>query len=880
HTGVTDVAMDPSNPDVLYAASLQRQRKAYSYIGGGPESGIWKSIDGGTTWTRLTEGLPKADMGRIGLSVSRSQPRTVYAVIEARGNAGGVYRSDDYGASWRQTSRTTSIPWYFGQIRVDPNDPERVYHLGVTLQLSEDGGRTFRTISRGIHADNHAMWIDPTDSQHLVVGNDGGLYLSYDGGEAWDFVPNLPVAQFYAVGVDMREPYYYVYGGLQDNNSWGAPSQTRTRAGVTNSDWFRVTGGDGFYAAVDPKNPNIVYAESQNGSIVRFDVATGERKTIKPVPKPGEPEYRWNWSSPILISPHDPATIYFGANYLFRSPDRGDSWTRLGGDLTRHLDRDTLPIMGRRTWPASTVARHEGTAEFGNISVIDESPRVPGLLWVGTDDGLVQLSRDTGHTWTTFDRFAGVPALTYVSRVVASPSADGTAYVAFDGHRDNDFKPYLFRTTDFGRTWTSIVGNLPASGPVYAIREHPRNPNLLFAGTEFGLFVSIDAGRSWARFTHDFPTTPVHDLVIHPREDELVVATHGRGIFILDDLTPLLGLAAAREAAAPTLFAVKPATLYNPSDAAVGGPRGAGALADRTFAAPNPEFGAGISYFLPAALPQGAQLSLAILDSAGMRVRELPVQRQAGLHRTTWNLRLNAPYTAPPRAGGQGGGGGFRREPQGPYVLPGRYVAELRVTRGRGAEPVVQRVPVEVRPDPLVTLTAAEYRQLHVARVEASQAQATVQAVVRSAEQLEAQLGEVRSALRQATASDSLRRQVEQVNRELGEVLRAVRGGGRGNAEAGGGGDGDEEEDANRPSIQQRVNSVAQQIGNVSSLPTQIQRETLADGMSELRQQVERLNRLMATSVPALNQALDAADVPWTIGRPIPWLGTEGARTP
>ena len=502
HTGFIDVALDPSDPDVLYAASYQRQRKAYSYVGGGPETGIWKSIDGGETWTRLTQGLPTTDMGRIGLDVSASQPRTVYAVVE--GKDGGLYRSDDFGASWRRTSRVSSIPWYFGQIRVDPNNPERVYHLGVSLQRSEDGGQTFSSLARQVHSDQHALWIDPTDSDHLVLGNDGGLYMSYDQGASWDFATNLPVSQFYAVGVDYREPFYYVYGGLQDNNSWGGPSQTRNRAGITNSDWFRVTGGDGFYAAIDPKNPNIVYAESQNGAIVRYDVATGERKTIKPVPKPGEKSYRWNWSSPILISPHDPATVYFGANYLFRSPDRGDSWTRLGGDLTRQRNRDSLPIMGK-LWDKDAVARHEGTAEYGNISTIDESPLTPGVLYVGTDDGLVQVSRDTGRTWTRIERFPGVPEETYVSRVTASAHAPGTVYASFDGHRSNDFAPYVLRSTDYGRSWTSIGANLPKDASVNVIREHPRNANLLFAGTETGLYVSIDAGGSWSRLGEDFP---------------------------------------------------------------------------------------------------------------------------------------------------------------------------------------------------------------------------------------------------------------------------------------------------------------------------------------------------------------------------------------
>lgn len=876
HTGFTDVVLDPTNPDVLYASSLQRQRTAYSYVGGGPESGIWKSTDGGTTWARLAEGLPTSDMGRIGLSVSASQPRTVYAVIE--GSEGGVYRSDDHGASWRRTSRTSSIPWFFGQIRVDPNDPERVYHLGVALQLSEDGGRTFRAIARQVHADQHALWIDPSDSDHLVLGNDGGLYTSHDGGDSWDFATNLPVSQFYAIGVDFREPHYFVYGGLQDNNSWGGPSQTRTRAGITNSDWFRVTGGDGFYAAIDPTNPNIVYAESQNGSIVRFDVATGERKTIKPVPRPDEPAYRWNWSSPILISPHDPATIYFGANHLLRSPDRGDSWVRLGGDLTRQLDRDSLPVMGR-LWPRNAVARHEGVADYGNISTIDESPLVAGLLYVGTDDGLVQVSRDAGATWTRVERFPGVPERTYVSRVVASRHAEGTVYAAFDGHRSNDFRPYLLRSTDYGRSWSPIAADLPASGPVYVLREDVRNPRLLFVGTEFGLYTSFDGGAAWSRLGRELPTVPVHDIVVHPREHDLIVGTHGRGIYILDDLTPLERIADVRAAAAPALFPVRAATLFNLADGATGGPRGAGALADRSFAAPNPPFGATLSYYLPATLRPGAagtQLSLTILDSAGGRVRDLEVERGAGLHRVTWDLRLNPPYSAPATAGG-GGDGGFGGGPQGAFVLPGRYVAELRLARTGGA-PLVLREQIVVRQDPLVALSAAEMIALHAARVEATRMQATVQAVVRSAEQLRAQLGEAGVAVRSAHAADTLVRRVGAVGAEVDALLRVVRGAPRG-APAAEEGEGDGA-GGSRPSIQQRVNGVAQQIGNVSSLPTRIQRETLDGAMAELAEQVTRLNALAVERVPALFRALDAAEVPWSLGRPVPGIAAPRAAVP
>jgi photosystem II stability/assembly factor-like uncharacterized protein len=410
------------------------------------------------------------------------------------------------------------IPWYFSKIRVDPSDADRLYVLGVQVHVTEDGGRTWRSDgARSPHVDHHAMWIDPSDPDHLVLGNDGGLYLSHDRGRTWDFTANLPITQYYAIAVDMREPHYFIYGGTQDNRTWGGPSETRNRAGILNSDWFQTVGGDGFYAAIDPTDPDPVYSESQNGGLIRYDGRTGERKSIRPQPKPGDKAYRFNWSAPLLISPHDPKTLYFGANVLFRSADRGDAWTILGGDLTRERNRDELPLMGK-TWPKDAVSRHEGTAEYGNISTLDESTLTRGLLYVGTDDGLVQVSRDGGVTWTKYDTFPGVPAETYVSRVVASRHAEATVYVTLDGHRSNDFAPYVLKSTDYGKTWTSIASNLPKTGSVHVIREGLRNPKLLFAGTECGLFASLDTGATWARMTQGFLTVAVHDIVVHPRD--------------------------------------------------------------------------------------------------------------------------------------------------------------------------------------------------------------------------------------------------------------------------------------------------------------------------------------------------------------------------
>jgi photosystem II stability/assembly factor-like uncharacterized protein len=854
HTGVTDVVMDPTDPSIMYAAAFQRQRKAYSFVGGGPESGIYKSTDGGDTWKRVTEGLPKRDIGRIGLAVSRSQPRTVYATLET--NTTEVYRSDDYGASWTKKGTYFQFPWYMGQVRVDPQNPDRLYELGVPLFVSEDGGTTNRAIGQSAHVDYHAMWIDPSDPDHFIVGNDGGVYITHDRGQTMDFVTNLPIAQYYAIDLDNREPFYYVYGGLQDNNSWAGPSQTRNRQGITNNDWYVTVGGDGFYSAVDPTDPNTVYAESQNGGIIRYDVKTGEQKSIQPQAKFGEANLRYNWSVPIVISPHDHNTVYFGSQYMYRSTNRGDAWQQLGGDMTRALDRKKLPLMGK-TWPDNAVARHAGTADFGNISTIDESPLRKGLLYVGTDDGLIQVSRDGGVTWTKIEKFPGVPDMTYVSRVIASAQNEGTVYATFDGHRSNDFKPYVLKSTDYGKTWVSIASNLPVSS-VQVIREHPRAPSLLFVGNEIGAYYSGNGGRSWSKLQYNLPTVPVHDIRIHPRENDLVIGTHGRGIFIIDDITPLERLSEAERASAPMyLFPVKPALLFNLNNSYPGGLRGAGSLGERSYSAPNPAFGATLTYYIKDSLPKGRTLTLAIFDSTNKRIRDLTVNTKKGLHRATWDLRLAAPYFNP-RTGGN------NRQPQGAFVLPGRYTARLTLSGGGDSVTATSvESPVVVRPDPLVQLSAAEYRALHEMRLRAASEQARVQGVVRTAELLKDQMTEVKNALKNLTGADSLSRQANTLDKDIDDILTKVRGR-----------QGAEENDADdktrfRPSIQERVNQVANEIGDVTSPPTQTQRETLDSAMKDLEREVARLNGILSTRVPALNRALDAAAVPWTVGRPI-----------
>jgi photosystem II stability/assembly factor-like uncharacterized protein len=743
------------------------------------------------------------------------------------------------------------------------------------------------------------MWINPENPDHMIDGNDGGLYVTRDHGESWDWAVDLPISQFYAIGVDMQEPFYGVYGGLQDNSTFGGPSQTRYRTGISNYDWFRMAGGDGFYAAIDPTDHHVAYVESQNGSLVRFDGRTGEGKRIRPEVKPGEPPLRFNWSAPIVISPHDHRTIYFAAQYMFRSTDRGDSWTRISGDLTRNIDRDRLPMMG--SIPGDdAVSRHEGTAVFGNITTIDESPVTKGLLIAGTDDGVVQISRDGGNSWAKFDRFPGVPDTTYVSRVVASKHNAGTFYVTLDGHRSNDFRPYVLRTTNHGQSWTSIASNLP-EGSLHVIREHHRNPSLLVVGSEYAPYVSLDGGGSWTRI-RSVPPAPVHDIVIHPRDNDLIIGTHGRGIFIMDDIAPLEHLATAKRAAVAHLFPVETTTQFalNPTRSLGSG--------SRSYSGANPPLGAAVSYVLKA-VPQGGRVELSIVDASGAAVRELPVVPRPGLHRVMWDMRIDAPYSGPRvaattpaggggrggrgGAGGGGGGGGGRAggaganapgaanvAAAGPLALPGAYKARLTVAGAHGA-PTVMEQTFTLRKDPMVLLTDAELKELFDARVAVAQLQAKLQMALRNADEAKATVGEARTAIRSMTTPpDAVSHEADAINRELDDIIARLRGsggGGRGGRGGGGGPPRDEEEEEEEdrpprsaptsPAVQARLQT-ASGINNSNSMPTQYQREALTDVPADLEREVQRLNALLQR-IPTFVASLDAAGVPWTVGRPV-----------
>lgn len=539
HTGVNEIHIDPRNPDVMYATSHQRRRHVWTYISGGPGSAIYKTIDGGETWNKLENGIPKGDKGRIGMAIAPSNPDIVYAMVEGTKETEGFFKSTNRGASWKKVNKYNTSGNYYTELYVDPTNADKIFSMDTWCHATLDGGKTWKKINEKYkHVDNHCMWINPDDPDHYIMGCDGGLYTTYDDAASWSFHANLPITQFYKVAVDQDAPFYNIYGGTQDNFSIGGPSRTSSNSGIVNSDWFITKGGDGFESAIDPKDPNIVYAQSQYGWLVRFDKQSGEKVDIKPQPGKGEAAYRWNWDAPLLISPHNNKRIYFCANKVFRSDDRGDNWTTISDDLSRQLDRNKLRVMDR-VWSMDAVAKNQSTSIYGQIVAFDESPIKEGLLYAGTDDGLIHISKDGGKTWVKKDGFAGIPARTYVNSLTASRYDQNTIFATFNNHKQGDFKPYILKSTDVGNTWTSISGDLPERGSVYDLVQDHQDKNLLFAGTEFGCFYSQNGGANWTQLKAGLPTIAIRDVEIQERESDLVLASFGRGFYVLDDYSAL-----------------------------------------------------------------------------------------------------------------------------------------------------------------------------------------------------------------------------------------------------------------------------------------------------------------------------------------------------
>jgi len=671
HTGFNEVMLDPNHPNTVYAAAHQRQRKVFTYIGGGPESALYKSTDGGTTWNKMMNGLPTGDIGRIGLNYSPVNTDILFAVVEASEDKAGVYKSTDRGASWEKQSNFTTTGLYYQKIYCDPKDIDKVFVTNVYLAVSKDGGKNFSALGeKSKHIDNHVIWIDPSNTNHYLVGCDGGLYESFDGAANWQFKANLPVTQFYKVATDNGFPFYHIHGGTQDNFSIGGPSRTLSANGIANSDWYFTSIGDGFESQVDQSDPNIVYAQSQFGGLNRFDRKSGEYFDIKPVEAEGQPPYRWNWDAPLVISQFDNKRLYFAANKVFRTDDRGNTWKEISGDLSRQIDRNKLSVMGK-VWSVDAIAKNTSTDVYGNITTLAESKLDENLLYAGTDDGLIQVTTDGGKSWAKIENIPGVPERTYVNQVIASQHDRNTAYATFNHHRYGDFHPYVYKTTDGGKTWRSIQHNLPERGTAYSIVEDHVNPNLLFIGTEFGVYFSIDGGEKWVQLKGGLPTIAVRDLEIQKRENDLILATFGRGFYVLDDYTPLRTLKKDDLDKPAMIFSVKDAWMYIESFPL--GVRGKGFQGESFFTAPNPKPGAVFTYYLKEDIktikekrrdaekekikkgeapyyPSIDSLHLedeqpephllfTITDEAGNIVRKIKAPAKKGLNRIVWDFR-------------------------------------------------------------------------------------------------------------------------------------------------------------------------------------------------------------------------------------------------
>ncbi|MEW6456277.1 MAG: glycosyl hydrolase [Acidobacteriota bacterium] len=683
NTGCGDLAIDPQEPDVIYAAMWQVRRKPYFFASGGPGSGFYKSTDGGKTWKRIKKGLPDGDLGRIAFDVAPSRPGTLYGIFEAKETA--LYRSDDMGESWVKINSSFGVkvrPFYLAEIKVDPKDHNRAYNMSMILFMSEDGGKTFsnpiisglRGISFSVHPDHQALWINPNNPEHILLGTDGGVYVSYDRAKNFKLLSNLPVSQFYHVSFDMKIPYN-VYGGLQDNGSWCGPSRNFSPFGIQNKDWQNVGGGDGFHAFSDPSNPEIVYNEWQGGRLQRYNKKTGEMKDIRPLPKKGEPKYRFNWNTPVTISPNDPKVIYIGAQFLFKSRDRGDSWERISPDLTTNdPEKQRQAESGGLTIDNTTAENH------CTIFTISESPFDSNVIWVGTDDGNLQLTRDGGKTWTNVvGNILNLPPNTWCSHVEAGPHNPGTAYVAFDGHQTGDMKPYVYKTSDFGKTWVSMVTD-EIEGYCHVIREDLVNPELLFLGTELGLFISVDGGKQWAHFKEQFPKVAIRDIAIHPRDHDVILATHGLGIWIIDDITPLRNLTREILNSDVAILQSRPSIVSIPAYLQE-------FPGDDGFFGSNPPGGAVITYYLKKRHIFG-DLKLEIYDAEGKLIKSLPTGKRRGINRVYWNMRLKAPKVAAAPALAP-------RILTGPMVPEGTY--KVKLTK----EEKIYTNEIKLIPDPL-----------------------------------------------------------------------------------------------------------------------------------------------------------------------------------
>ena len=889
-TGATDLLIDPRNPDRLYAALWQRHRTVAAYVGGGPETGLWKSEDGGETWEELKTGLPGGNKGKVGLTISPQNPDVVYAAIELDRRTGGVWRSANRGASWTKMSDQVSGgtgPHYYQELYASPHAFDRIYLVSNTTQISNDGGKSWSDLNNEYkHVDDHAIAFRKDDPDYILFGSDGGLYESYDHTKTWRFIDNLPVTQFYKVAVDDAEPFYNVYGGTQDNNSQGGPSRTDNIHGIRNSDWFITLFADGHQSATEPGNPDIMYAEWQEGNLARIDRITGEVVHIQPQAKPGEPAERWNWDAPILVSQHQPTRVYFASQRVWRSNDRGDSWTAISPDLTRNQDRLQLPVQGRK-WSFDAPWDLRAMSMYNTITSLGESPLDENVIYVGTDDGLIQVTENGGGSWRSLEvgRLPGVPATAFVNDIRADLHDPNTVYIALDNHKYGDFTPYLLKSTDRGRSWTSIKGDIPDRHIVWRVVQDHGNPNLLFSATEFGLFFTLDGGRKWIKMTGDAPTIAFRDVTIQRREDDLVAASFGRGFFIVDDISPLRTLSESSLEQQAMLFPGRKALWYIPQHPLAfdeGGSQGHG-----FYRAPNPPFGANFTYYLaedaqslkdmrqerekPLAKEGGdtpmpsldalsAELQevgpavwLTVRDMQGNVVRRLKGPAKKGFHRVNWDLRH-------PAIGLNPGDPSDDDPPSGYLAAPGQYTVSLsQRVRGRTVELVApQTFTVErLRDGALPAQADAGAFWDEIAALDRS-----LNAVAGSLQQVERKLPQLAIAAERIRSGDpdAIDNRLQAIRDEF-HAIEAMLGGNQAANEL---------FVATPSTVRSRLSVIM--TGTFASTygPTQTHREQMAYAKAQFEQLRARTKALVEATIPAFEAELIAAGAPWIPGSRIP----------
>ena len=891
HTGFNEVMLDPRHPDILYAAAHQRQRKVFAYIGGGPESALYKSTDGGANWSKIMQGLPGGDLGRIGLNYFPSNPDILYCVVEGAEGKGGVFKSTDRGASWEKRSGYTTSGNYYQKLYCDPKDEQKIFVINTYMGVSRDGGKTFSILGeKSKHIDNHAIWINPDNTNHYLVGCDGGLYETYDDANNWHFKQNLPITQFYKVSTDNGFPFYHIHGGTQDNFSIGGPSRTTSVNGIVNSDWYFTSIGDGFETQVDPTDANIIYAQSQYGGLIRYDRRSGEFLDIKPVEKEGEAAYRWNWDAPLFISNFQPQRLYFGANKVFRSDDRGNSWTAISGDLSRQEDRNQWKLMGK-VWSADAIAKNGSTDIFGNLTSISESSMDPNTLWAGTDDGLIYLTINGGKDWVKFDKLPGVPERSYVHQIIASRFDKNTAYVCFNHHRYGDFKPYVMKTNDGGKSWTSINGNLPERGSCYSIAEDHVAKDLLFVGTEFGVYCSLNGGKQWSQMKNGLPTVAIRDIEIQKRENDLILGTFGRGFYVLDDYSTLRAIKASEMEKEAIVFPVKDPWMYIESVPL--GVRGKGFQGESYFTAENPKPEAVIRYYLKDDIKtirdkrkerekelskQGKDIPYPNLDSLrledeqeqphllftirnadGQIIQRIKAAAKKGVGQIVWDLRT--PSFGPIDFSSFDESFVFSSKETGYLVVPGKYsVSMSKYEDGKYTE-LNQSQSFEIKSLNAASLPAKDKLALDAF----SKKVGKLRIIAGSTDAYRSDLTEKLKYMRQAIIDapnletgfsveiKSIQMALNQINTRLnGDNTRAKR------------------EFETLPSINGRIGNIVYGLWSTTAAPTQTHEESYATAFKQL-EAVHTELLAIGERVKNMETRLDAAGVPYTPGRKPAW---------